>query len=176
MVSEWGPWSPCPVECDSSAYTERKRVVLRRPSNGGVWCPEKMTETKMCKCQGWTGTYWRQGLGSYFFTTGKPRIRSMLIRLQIYAMYRADAEITFQWSRKLIWLKRCSVRGFALSGSNRNGMGLPWTTNFWPGLAGLAGFAGSLTSFHFNRRTAFEDVILIWVPIFVTWYVVSVFI
>ena len=57
MVSEWGPWSPCPVECDSSAYTERKRVVLRQPSNGGVWCPEKMAEKKRCTCrQGWTST------------------------------------------------------------------------------------------------------------------------
>ena len=58
MVSEFGPWSPCPdlitdEDCqarDPSSsldqveekpfWTERKRVVLHRPNNGGKNCPD----------------------------------------------------------------------------------------------------------------------------------------
>ena len=57
IVSEWGPWSPCPIDpdmeskeidCDDEGdikidvdgdMSERRRVILHKPINGGEECP-----------------------------------------------------------------------------------------------------------------------------------------
>ena len=67
IVSEYGPWSPCPqfiVEedlpnCDDLddedlAWTERQRVVLHPALNGGAKCPS-LVQKKLCpkkRCKG----------------------------------------------------------------------------------------------------------------------------
>ena len=64
-VSEWGPWSPCSVRCGSGGFTERHRVILHQPSNGGSACPH-LVQAKPCSGRAcdedepeerWTGTW-----------------------------------------------------------------------------------------------------------------------
>ena len=70
VVSEFGPWSPCPLPgddndpCDkdgdgeeeeeggddNAAWTQRSRVILHQPNSGGRRCP-KLTQRRPCKCQ-----------------------------------------------------------------------------------------------------------------------------
>ena len=67
IVSEWGPWSPCPLDPDNESgdfdcdrdeerndgldvdgdLSQRRRVILHQPINGGQECPGLM-QKKPC--------------------------------------------------------------------------------------------------------------------------------
>ncbi len=55
VVSEFGPWSPCPIDDDGrcvavgDAFSERRRVILHQSLNGGRKCPS-LVQKRPCLC------------------------------------------------------------------------------------------------------------------------------
>lgn len=95
-VSQWGAWSPCPhpdeeeKSCqsydagvadkgDTEVVTQRHRVVLRHPKNGGAKCPGLVQSRPCPTCVRTTDTgeiglrspWTAADIGTSFFVTGK---------------------------------------------------------------------------------------------------------
>ncbi|XP_029022153.1 thrombospondin type-1 domain-containing protein 7A [Betta splendens] len=70
IVTPYSDWSPCPAGCQAGGKTKnkqnRKRVIIQLPTNGGLDCPEVLSQDRECEapsvCQGyrWRTHRWRR--------------------------------------------------------------------------------------------------------------------
>ncbi|XP_042563094.1 thrombospondin type-1 domain-containing protein 7A-like, partial [Clupea harengus] len=71
VVTPYSDWSPCPATCQTGLKLKRKqsrkRIIIQLPANGGLDCPEVLTQERDCEapsstCPGyrWKTHKWRR--------------------------------------------------------------------------------------------------------------------
>ncbi|XP_035284003.1 thrombospondin type-1 domain-containing protein 7A-like isoform X2 [Anguilla anguilla] len=70
VATPYSDWTPCPSTCQTGSSTKkkqsRKRIIIQLPANGGLDCPEVLSQERECEalsvCQGyrWKTHKWRR--------------------------------------------------------------------------------------------------------------------